>query len=148
MAIAGRLFNKREILEATLNQVNLVKMEIAKKVLSVVVLSTPVGMPGTWLSPPPPGYQPGHARFSWRTSLRIPITTEVPGLDPGGTATISEGFSIIARSKLPEQIFFSNNAPYIGRLDEGHSRQAGANFVEKAVRLGVSRVGGSNIEVP
>ncbi len=146
--MAGKPFNKKETLTATLKEINLVKREIAKKVIAVVVLSTPVGMPGTWQSPPPKGYAPGHARFSWRTSLDRPITFEAPGVDPGGTATIAAGFIKIKTSRLFQNIWFSNNAPYIGRLDQGWSRQAPANFVEKAILSGVNSLSDTTLEVP
>lgn len=146
--MAGKPFNKKETFAATMKEVNLVKREIAKKVLAVVVLSTPVGMPGTWQSPPPKGYAPGHARFSWRTSLGNPITVEVPGRDPGGTRTIADGFGKIKTSRFLQNIWFSNNAPYIGRLDQGWSRQAPANFVEKAIMTGIRSLADTTLEVP
>jgi hypothetical protein len=129
--MAGKPFNKKETFAATMKEVNTVKREIAKKVIAVVVLSTPVGMPGTWQSPPPKGYTPGHARFSWQTSLDRPIT-----------------FVKIKTSRLFQNIWFSNNAPYIGRLDQGWSRQAPANFVEKAILTGVRSLADTTIEVP
>lgn len=146
--MAAKPFNKKETFASTMKEFNIVKREIAKKVLAVVVLSTPVGMPGTWQSPPPKGYSPGHARFSWRTSLDNPITLEVPGLDPGGTATIAAGFLKIKTSRPFQNIWFSNNAPYIGRLDQGWSRQAPANFVEKAMKTGITSLADTTLEVP
>ena len=72
----------------------------------------------------------------------------MPGVDPGGTRTISEGFGKIVRSRLFQNIWFSTNAPYIGALDQGHSRQAPANVLEKAMRTGVSSLADTTIEVP
>ena len=146
--MAVKPFDAKETFTQTMREVNAVKQEIARKVLSVVVLSTPVGMPSLWQSPPPPGYTPGHARFSWRTSLNNPITVEVPGFDPGGTATIAAGFAKIKPSRFFENIWFSNNAPYIGRLDQGWSRQAPANFVNKAIQTGVTSLADTVLEVP
>jgi len=146
--MAAKPFNKKETFAQTMKEVNAVKREIAKKVLATVVLSTPVGMPSTWLSPPPKGYAPGHARFSWRTSLGNPVTFEVPGRDPGGTRTIAAGFVKIKTARFSQNIWFSNNAPYIGRLDQGWSRQAPAGFVEKAIRAGINSLADTTLEVP
>lgn len=146
--MATKPFNKKETFASTMKEFNIVKREIAKKVLAVVVLATPVGMPGTWQSPPPKGYEPGHARFAWQTSLDSPEVIDVPGVDPGGTRTIAAGFIKIKTSRAFQNIWFSNNAPYIGRLDQGWSRQAPANFVEKAILTGVRSLADTTLEVP
>ncbi len=131
-----------------MRDVNIIKQAVAKSVLSVVVLSTPVGMPETWLSPPPPGYQPGHARFSWRTNLNTALGTDMPGIDPGGAATIAHGIGVIRRSKFRDTIYLTNAAPYIVRLDEGWSRQQRAGFVDRSIRGGLAALNQTTQEIP
>jgi hypothetical protein len=120
---------------------------LGEQLIGALVMSTPVGMPTTWRSPPPPNYQPGHARFSWQTSLGVPITVDIPGTDPGGANTIAKGVGTVRRAQLKDTIHFSNNAPYIGRLNEGWSPQQPPGFVDRAIRAAIASVGNARIAV-
>lgn len=143
-------FDPREVRAATLEELTLLQHEIASKVLGVLVLSTPVGMPSSWKSSPPKGYQPGHARASWQTLLARDPTRDLPlgVVDPGGASTIAKGIRIIRRSKFGVNIIIGSLAPYMDALNKGHSRQAGANFVEKAAAIGAASVSNDTKTMP
>lgn len=130
-------FSAKETAAAMREEVVDIQRNLASKVLGTVVLSTPVGLPTSWASPPPKGYKPGHARASWQTTLKNTPTRDNLSIDPGGAATISRGIRVIRRSKFGVDIIFASLAPYMGALNTGWSRQAGANFIEKATRRGV-----------
>lgn len=131
-------FDPKEVIAAVGEDVERIVHDVASKVLGTVVLSTPVGAPGTWLSPPPPDYRPGHARGSWQTTLKDTVKQDNRAIDPGGARTIADGVRIIRRAKFGQNIFITSAAPYMPRLNQGWSRQAGANFVERAARRGAT----------
>lgn len=87
-----------------------------------LVLSTPVDT--------------SRARSNWVVGLGGAETAEVPASSAG--ATISAAESEIARRKAGQDIYISNNVPYIGRLNDGSSAQAPAQFVEQAIQRGVT----------
>lgn len=74
-----------------------------------------------------------------------PIPAYVEG-SFGSTEKISEAIAIeqadiyIFASEPGESIFISNSVEYITKLNEGSSRQAPANFVDRSVLLGESFV--------
>jgi len=82
----------------------------------------------------------GRARGNWQASLGTGISTTSPRTDKSGAATIAQGISRIAARRAGQDIHLTNNLPYIGRLDEGHSAQAPAGFIERAVQVGVNAV--------
>lgn len=100
--------------------------EMALSVFSSVVISTPVDT--------------GRARGNWQPSIREPITSEISGTDKSGQPTISKARSNFGRFEVGQTIFISNNVPYIERLNEGHSSQAPAGFVQKAIQAGIQNL--------
>src|SRR5687768_17574214 len=50
--------------------------------------------------------------------------------------TLSQAKAILKTKKPGQRIFITNNQPYINRLNEGHSKQVPAGFIERAVLLG------------
>lgn len=76
----------------------------------------------------------GRARSNWLPSLNVARTDEVaPGERP-------EVASVFALYKINDTILSTNNLPYIERLNEGHSQQAPAGFVEAAIQVGKNAV--------
>lgn len=131
---------------------------IGLRALSAVVLATPVGNPTLWQRPEsaPPGYVGGHARRNWNVTAGTPKDDEIPGEDSAGAATIAEGSvhvrawgAELARtlSNLARPLFIQNAVPYMGRLNVGHSTQAPAGFIEKAVQAADPGMGFSRVEV-
>lgn len=85
------------------------------------------------------------ALSNWQVSLGRPFMYDIgpyaPGKHGSTEATSREQMLATARYLLSyrkpgQTIFISNNVPYIRRLNEGHSRQAAAGFVERAVAHG------------
>lgn len=99
--------------------VSRIERRLGLGILRRVVLATPVDT--------------GRARGNWQVDLnRIP-GGEVVGVDKGGGATIASESAIIQTAKPFGTIQIANNVPYIGRLNDGYSKQAPAGFIEAAI---------------
>lgn len=97
----------------------------------------------------------GTARSNWRISVGRPLVGQIPAYSPypsrhrkpySGGGSKSEGANLSGvmnqgKSRLANytkgSIYVSNNIPYIGPLDRGHSRQTSAGFVARSVALSV-----------
>ncbi len=147
--MARKRFNVREIMGEIEKAVDDIQERTAQKILGTIVLSTPIGMPALWQSPPPPGYTPGNARGNWKVSINTPVTGHDQGVDPSGATTIAKGVGVIRSwNGFRDKLFISNNAPHIVPLDQGiASRQVGANFVENAVVTGIASLAGETLEL-
>lgn len=90
----------------------------------------------------------GRARSNWRVSVNSPLedTVEayVPGMkgSTGGAntgAALAQGVAAVSRvDSGRDVIYISNNLPYIGRLNDGHSAQAPAGYVQTAIGAATS----------
>ncbi len=111
--------------------VNKLVRKVGLTVLQAAVTSTPVDT--------------GRARSNWNVEFGRPDTTTreafVKGQD-GSTGpqnsrkAIEQGGAKIATRVNGQDIWISNNVPYIGELNNGHSAQAPAGFVQRAVQAG------------
>lgn len=137
-------FDALEIIESLTNEAEIDIQKTALAVLRNVVKATPVGDPTLWQYPvAPPGYVGGHARRNWAVSTAKPIDQLKgrPGKGGGAGAAaqsaINEGTRRInSYSVQSKRIYIQNNVPYIVRLNNGHSTQMPANFVQTAVQAG------------
>lgn len=122
-SLRGRALRLGESLEKTVQSAAIV-------ILDTVVHRTP--------------HDTGEARANWVAAIRIsrPPNTPTKETDYDGDATVAKGVAVIQNTKRqPGQIvFISNSAPHIVPLNEGHSKQAPAGFVELAVQAGVDSV--------
>jgi hypothetical protein len=109
--------------------------EVALVVDRELVLATPVDT--------------GRARSNWIVNLGSAATGSRDPYTPGekgstgeanAQAAIAQGNATIGLRKDGQDIYISNNLPYIGRLNEGSSAQAPAQFVEQAVQRAVQVV--------
>ena len=101
-------------------EVSLATRKLALGALTAVVLRTPVDT--------------GRARGNWQTSVGVAIGGgETGSLDKSGTSTITQGAASIGRQQGYTPIIIQNNVPYITRLNDGHSKQAPAGYVEGAL---------------
>lgn len=147
--MASKKFNATEIMATITDGVNEDVREIALAILRNVVVGTPVGDPTLWQQPtPPPGYVGGHARRNWAVSTARPIDQvrgragKGPGDGGASSQAINQGTKRIESYSIrSKRIYIQNNVPYIGMLNNGHSTQAPANFVEKAVQAGTNAGG-------
>lgn len=84
----------------------------------------------------------GWARANWVVSIGAPFQG-VAG-SPGAVTTgpQADGTARLLVYSLTQSplIWITNNVPYIRKLNEGHSKQAPANFVERAIDQGVAAV--------
>ena len=98
----------------------------------------------------------GRAISNWSAQLDGPFVGERPANVPGiggstaeanRLAAIDQGLEIISRYSVERNgsIHISNNLPYIGALNDGHSKQAPADFVRIAVMEGLATVKGAKI---
>lgn len=155
--MARKPFSAKETINAVRLEVDELSQETALAALSSVVVGTPVGNPTLWQNPDaaPAGYVGGHARRNWNVSLAgfrsDLIGTEGRGPGAGGAAAeaINAGRAVIERFDVRAgRLYLFNNVPYIGVLNAGHSTQAPANFVEKAIQVATVRGDNSRKEVP
>lgn len=73
----------------------------------------------------------GQAAANWQVGIN-----EMPSFKPGYTDISGARASALAeieKRKAGETVFISNPTPYIGLLNAGHSSQAPAMFVERAI---------------
>jgi hypothetical protein len=98
----------------------------------------------------------GYARSNWTPELDRAFEGLFPARVPGekgstaeenATATIEAGTPTIEAFDLAanREIHITNNAPHIQLLNDGHSRQAPAGFVQMAVVEGLATVRGAKI---
>lgn len=108
--------------------------KVALKVDSTVVLATPADT--------------GRARSNWIVDLdNEPKNTFGEPASPaqGAQQALDQGSATIGQYKAGQVIHITNNLDYIGKLNEGHSAQAPANFIEEAVYVGVQAVKGASL---
>lgn len=105
-------------------------------VASSVTLATPVDT--------------GRARANWRTNIGGPLTSQ-PASFPAGTKgssgpaaagqAITEAVQKMGGYKNSgEDVYISNNLPYIEALNNGHSKQAPVGFIETAIAAGLNAI--------
>jgi hypothetical protein len=154
--VARKPFSAKETIGAVRLEVDELTQETALAALRNVIIGTPVGNPTLWQNPDsaPAGYVGGHARRNWRVSTTGFNSTLVgsPGDGPGESGARNEaiqaGVPEIARFSVRQgRLYIFNNVPYIGVLNNGHSTQAPANFVEKAIQVATAR-DSSRREIP
>lgn len=106
-----------------------------------VILGTPVGNTVNWKTPyPPTDYVGGRARGNWQMTINQKAQGIIDAVDPDGMKTITEGLRVL--SNLPKHgmgivIWMTNNLPYIGVLENGHSTQKPLGWIG----LTIQRVG-------
>lgn len=92
----------------------------------------------------------GAARSNWLVSINTPRIDTIPPYAPGSKLGLGEGANaqgalsqaqaVTLSRKSGQKIFIVNNLPYIGRLNEGSSKQAPAGFINIGVTQAVNAV--------
>ena len=95
---------------------NDIKRKVALQILSGVVERTPVDT--------------GRARGNWQVETNVRPSGVLESEDVGGGSTIAAGAAVIADAQPGDDIWISNNLDYIGRLNDGSSKQAPAGMIE------------------
>lgn len=95
--------------------------QIALAIDRTLVLATPVDT--------------GRARANWQASLGVPASGTVPAGSRRGSEAVQQAEAVIAtyQGGPGTAIFLTNNLPYIVPLNNGHSQQAPAGFVERSL---------------
>lgn len=116
--------------------------DCAKAVTRTVINATPVDT--------------GRARSNWTAELDQAFSRLFPAHVPGEKGSTGEANTEAAISQANElidrfditanrEIHIANSLPYIGALNDGHSRQAPAGFVQEAVLEGLATVRGAKV---
>lgn len=107
------------------------KKRVVGEVFARVVQDNPVGERGKWrrnLGKPesqwqPKGYVGGQSRNAWRISVGAANFAEQR--NPG---------DVLAAMRLEDRVWIVNPMPYIGRLNDGWSKQAPAGWIDRAIQ--------------
>ena len=85
----------------------------------------------------------GWARANWVPSLGASVVKDLSGAQRNVQSASSEqsaGLAEVLGYRLRRgKVFISNNVPYILALNDGHSSQAPAGFIQRAIRKSVTR---------
>ncbi len=80
----------------------------------------------------------GHARASWIPAVGSPTLQEPVGADP---SLATAGAAQVLAYKLGQgTLYISTVVPYMRRLNAGHSQQAPALFIERAIATAIQTV--------
>jgi len=85
----------------------------------------------------------GRARAQWNVSVGAPDTSVTEETDYEGDQTIAKGQATIAAATQlapGAAIYITNGLDYIEALDSGHSQQAPAGMVSRAIQAGINSV--------
>lgn len=123
-----------------------IQRKTALAILRNVILGTPVGNKQIWLEPGKArvAYVGGRARANWFVGIGTPKNDTTETVDESGQSSISAGEASI-QGHTRGDIHLTNNLPYIVPLNNGHSHQAPAGFIEQAVDAGVNLVHSARI---
>jgi hypothetical protein len=125
----------RTLGENVQNNATALVRKVALSVDATVVSATPVDT--------------GRARSNWQVEIGRPargvIDAHVPGSEgstsgPNTQIALALGAAAISTYQSGETIHLTNNLPYIGALNDGHSAQAPAGFVQTAVLDGALQI--------
>lgn len=132
MADPKRFAARMRILGATVetNATKLMK-KVATRVDQVVVTETPVDT--------------GRARSNWQAEIGNAAEGTVEPVS--AEAALARNQLKIDGAKAGDEIHLTNNLSYIGKLNEGHSAQAPAGYVEEAVLTAIGSIKGDKITV-
>ena len=88
-------------------------------------------------------FRDGMAKANWLMSVNSPrtdINDNTASFDMAGSYSLNLAQSVLAdypANELPD-LWIVNNLPYIQRLNEGRSQQAGSKYIETAIDQAVS----------
>lgn len=77
----------------------------------------------------------GRARWGWFLTINVP-SSETPPEGKYSAPKINERMQAINDNfTISDTLYLTNNVDYIGRLNDGYSKQAPARFVEKSAKI-------------
>jgi hypothetical protein len=76
----------------------------------------------------------GRCRANWWPSIDTPIQrADWDRFSPDGSSQVAEVEQVVGELQLGQRYVITNSLPYVESLNEGHSRQAPAGFVQALV---------------
>lgn len=129
----------RELGEAIERGTRQLQNDVADAVQQHIIEATPVSNLETGHS--------GRARNNWVATINTPWTQAdyVGPFDPSGRARVLENQTVLENNKRGRPVYIANNLNYIQLLNEGHSTQAPAGFVQAAMLVGMRVARSANI---
>lgn len=106
----------------SLEEVDAVKKGVSIQLFSAVIKDTPVDT--------------GRAKGNWQASNQKPILEALEEIKPE-SQVLAEMRATVLSSNLDDDVYLSNNLPYIGELEYGSSTQS----PEGMVRKNIARIG-------
>jgi hypothetical protein len=138
-ALANRLDKAADNLA---EQANAIKKKAATVIAKSLISTTPVDT--------------SRALSNWLATIGAQANYSILAHSPGSggstrgasmSAALADAMNTIAGAKPGQPIFLTNNLRYIRALNDGHSKQAPAGFVERAELLGGKTVREAKIKV-
>ncbi len=77
----------------------------------------------------------GRARGNWNLDINAVNESIDSPEDESGFVTITKAEASLTGLKIDDTAYISNHLPYIERLNDGHSQQSPAGFVEAALQV-------------
>lgn len=109
-----------DIADKMMTDVDEVRQAVAIELFGAVINDTPVDT--------------GRAQGNWQTTMAAPAQGDTP--QTGSTVAMQQVRSVVAKSSLEDDVYLTNNLPYIEALEYGHSKlQAPAGMVRKNMAL-------------
>lgn len=140
------LLDLADSLEQRASKIDKKSSEAAAKVALTIITEL------VWVNP----VDTSKALSNWQIGIGSPVDSRIEPYSPGeggstqrasASATIAVAKKILATKKPGQVVYISNALPYIKRLNEGHSGQEPAGFVERAVMLGRKQVAKTRLKV-
>jgi len=108
---------------------------VTERVVTEVAVATPIDT--------------GQAQLNWKTTIGRPdgTFTQIPRTAhvDGAAASIIVARLAVDRIRQGDTVYVSNNAPYIGVLNQGYSPQAPSGYVLNAIAKAVQSIRGVRI---
>jgi len=111
--LAARLEGAKRAIDGT-------TVTVARRLLDELVKATPVDT--------------GRARSNWLVGRNGPVRAEQPVIDREGAVARAEGEAVLATVRPRDDVWLSNNVPYITLLNAGSSRQAPPRYVQETAK--------------
>lgn len=73
----------------------------------------------------------GRAQLGWDLTIGTPSKRVQPA---GDNLPKPDRSPNLSKAKLTQKIWLTNNVPYIGVLNQGHSRKAGKHFIQTSIK--------------
>lgn len=116
MKVTAKLINWERAVKNLENYTTKVIAKASTELFSNIIDSTPVDT--------------GRLRGHWHTSIGTPNSSIDIRLDPSGSQAKSEVIDVLSKYTLKQDIYFTNTAPYVERIEFGSwSDQAPAGMV-------------------